>query len=295
MIKKICLWHIFVMLLNITSLPLYSGDIYSLWAGVSHTEGKGIGYSRGYTTLEAFFMPSKFTCHSFYPFLNIRGHGFDNLKLALNAGIGLRYVSKHSWIYGCNLFYDNRQGSHRGFDQVGNPFQQMGVGLEALGPCWDFRLNLYLPFGKKVWHFSQTTFNDNLGITPIIKHKKQSTMRGADAEWGANLRQCKWGQYLEVKTYFAIGPYYLDQEKGSGRWGGKGRFTSYINEYFFLEIRGSYDHVTNAIMQGRVGVNIPFYPLSSVKSQSCHYDHCFYDKISQPVQRVDIMPLHTTR
>ncbi len=57
-----------------------------------HIESGGIGYEDGYTTLEAFLAsdPSKWAVT---PFLDARGHVFDNGKWAANAGVGLRGCS----------------------------------------------------------------------------------------------------------------------------------------------------------------------------------------------------------
>lgn len=63
-------------------------DIYELNATLSHIEGRGIGYKRGYTTLEAFYMPTWFNEDFMYTFIDLRGHGMNNGKLAANGGIG---------------------------------------------------------------------------------------------------------------------------------------------------------------------------------------------------------------
>ncbi len=55
----------------------------------SHIEGRGIGYTEGYTTLEGLLFP--FTSQeTVFPLLDLRGHVFNNGESAANAGIGLR-------------------------------------------------------------------------------------------------------------------------------------------------------------------------------------------------------------
>src|ERR1700679_3178490 len=48
-----------------------------------HAQGTGIGYSRGYTTLEGFFSPKR--CQqAWVPFVDLRGHVFNNSTFAAN-------------------------------------------------------------------------------------------------------------------------------------------------------------------------------------------------------------------
>jgi hypothetical protein len=61
-----------------------------------HIESNGIGYDQGYTTLEGFFHTSDPT--QWVPFLDLRGHVFNNGKLAANVGLGLRHIrSSRIW------------------------------------------------------------------------------------------------------------------------------------------------------------------------------------------------------
>src|SRR5689334_4156318 len=116
---------------------------------IRHIESGGIGYQQGYTTLEAFFAadPSHW---KFTPFLDARGHVFDNGKWAANAGIGLRTL----WAdraYGINAYYDYRNTERFHSNQV-------SMGLETLGARWDFRINGYLPIGAKTSSAYHTDF-----------------------------------------------------------------------------------------------------------------------------------------
>lgn len=58
---------------------------------IRHIEGGGIGYSQGYTTLEGFFAPNPEGL-PLMPFLDLRGHVFNNGKMAANGGLGLRGI-----------------------------------------------------------------------------------------------------------------------------------------------------------------------------------------------------------
>ena len=113
--------------------------LHTMRVGVRHIENKGVGYNTGYSTLEAFFAPYAL---SVTPFLDLRGHVFDDGKFAANAGIGIRGVTGNR-IYGVNTYYDYRNTSRQHYNQV-------SLGLESLGIRRDFRLNGYLPVGAKI-------------------------------------------------------------------------------------------------------------------------------------------------
>lgn len=275
--------------------------IYSLYSIISHTQGKGIGYRRGYTSLEFFLMSSDLEQYFLYPFIDLRGHGLNNQKLAANAGVGVRYLSNCAWLLGANLYYDYRQGDHQGFDQLGYGFQQIAIGFEALGPCYDLRLNIYQPICRKTFHYSQTYFKDDLGIIPTLVNKKQSTMKGFDAEIGGCVAEGKFcGCCWDWGAYLAAGPYYLYQKDRTGRWGGKARLETFLGRYFFLEVRAAYDHADKGTVQVRLGVDLPLYPFTSVKPYGCQdpddYAICYTqwkDWVAQPTSRADIMPLQS--
>ncbi|MCB1118032.1 MAG: hypothetical protein KDK50_05590, partial [Chlamydiia bacterium] len=58
-------------------------------ATARYIQGAGVGYHHSYTTLELFLAPPR--CYeSWSPYCDLRGHVFNNGKLASNAGIGLR-------------------------------------------------------------------------------------------------------------------------------------------------------------------------------------------------------------
>lgn len=269
----------------------YCQELYSIQGGLSHTEGKGIGYHRGYTTIETFVMSSQGL------FLDIRGHGFNNRKVAANVGIGFRREFPSSWIFGTNFYYDFRQGNHKNFDEVGYGFQSLGFGLEALGPLWDFRLNIYYPVGKKVWHYNQIFLSDTPGIPATTISQRQSTMQGFDMEFGTCIGKSNDDSCcINWNSYFAIGPYYLNQkEKRRGRrWGGKLRLMTSIGRFYFVEVKSSYDQFTRGTLQFHTGINVPLYPTPSEKMTKCAVPYDYFlqsQRLTQPVERVEIIPL----
>ena len=130
-----------------------------------HIEPNGIGYDQGYTTLEGFFSPPEPWKGVWFPFLDARGHLFNDGKWAANGGLGLRYL-KCSRIWGATAYYDYRDTKH-------GPFNQAALGLEALGEVWDFRINGYLPFGSKVSKAYNTKFSRFQGNQVLLLQRQQ--------------------------------------------------------------------------------------------------------------------------
>jgi hypothetical protein len=249
-----------------------------LRATARYTTPKGIGYNDGYTTLEGFFSTNPCDHDSWLPFLDLRGHVFDNGKLAANAGLGLRYLSA-SRVWGMNAYYDYRSTNRQHYNQI-------AAGFESLGRVWDFRINGYLPVGWRQSPHFHTRFYSFLGNSLLIKYKKDFAMKGANAEAGFHLDHFK-----HAPLYFAAGPYYLTG-MGKTAWGGELRATvEFFHRYLKLEGNTSYDHFFKWIGQGQVSVNIPLGKRCKIaKKETCKEDRLFARAI-QRVDRHEIIPV----
>lgn len=282
------------MLKLVTAFLLMFSSSYAFFASsdLSHTEGSGVGYRRGFTTLSGFLMGEG--CN-FYPFLDIRGHGMDNRKLAGNFGGGLRYLTESDWIFGINAYYDLRQGDHRDLNRVGHCFHQVGIGLEALSDCVDFRFNFYQPVGKKRWDFTQIHFNDNKGIIPIFSFKKQTTFTYLNAEVGGFIGSGRFCHCVDWRTYFAIGPYMIKEHRKNEKWGASLRLDADLTPYLSFEVRTGYDQLFLGYGQVKISLHFPLYPLSSMRQATDLCGDIFNDTIAQSVQRIEIMPLKSSK
>ncbi len=143
-----------------------------------HIEANGVGYDQGYTTIGGFFTLSRFLDQTWVPFLDLRGHIFNDGEPALNTGLGLRYVKSRVW--GINAYYDYRK-THK------THYNQISVGLETLGRLWDFRINGYAPVGNKRSHFFDTEFHRFKGNHLILSRKQEFAMTGLNAEAGVHV------------------------------------------------------------------------------------------------------------
>ena len=246
-----------------------------------HIESNGIGYNQGYTTLEGFFSPlsSWGVDENWVPFADLRGHAFNDGKFAANAGLGLRYIS--NYVYGINAYYDYRN-THR------QHYNQFAAGLEALGKIWDFRINGYLPLGRRNSNYYQTSFAEFKKHSIFLSRKKEVSLKGANAEVGYHL-----DHFEDFPFYFAGGAYYLH---GTGRtaWGGQLRARVDIYDYLTLDGNISYDHIFRWVGQGQVSVNIPFGARRQIKKspdRSCSNSMALSTRALQRVDRFEIIPV----
>lgn len=249
-----------------------------------HIEAGGIGYTEGYTTLEGFFAPDPHLW-SVMPFLDLRGHVFNNGKLAANAGLGFRGI----WgcrTYGLNAYYDYRNTKRLHYNQV-------GMGLETLGTLLDFRINGYLPVGRKITAPYNAEFDRFSGHYLLLSQKLQFAMKGADAEIGFH-----FGKSENFDFYGAIGPYYFIGEIGPNTWGGKARLAGMYKEYITVEVSNSYDRMFHNNFQGQLTFTLPFGERSRVKTtqacNSCLLADAIVSRMIQPVGRDEIIVVGKT-
>ena len=92
-------FHSFILPQNaFTATPQENNDLrenqeeHSAFFTARHLEPWGIGYERGYSTLEGLFFP--YQKGNFRPLIDTRVHGFTNNEYAANQGVGVRYFSQ---------------------------------------------------------------------------------------------------------------------------------------------------------------------------------------------------------
>ncbi len=246
--------------------------------------GRGIGYNHGYGTLEVFFAPSKPFSDKWLPFIDVRGHLFNNHYFAANAGAGLRYLS--SYIWGFNAFYDYRHTSR-------SSYKQISVGLESLGSRIDFRLNSYLPIGKAHSSFFHPKFEYFKGHTMWLSRKREFALTHLNAEIGWHLNQ----NPRNALFYLAGGPYYLFGESKHS-WGGQVRTKMDFFKYLHLEGIASYDNLFQWRGQGSIGLTIAFGGRKEDKSKEhlkSSTESILMHRLYQHVDRDEIIPIDTRR
>ncbi len=250
---------------------------------VRHSGGFGqnatIVMGTNYTTLDLFLSPTA-QRGQFLPFLNLRGHRFDNDTYAANLGVGFRYVPEPGTFcefLGFNTYYDFREGLY-------NNYNQIGLGVEILGKRWDFRGNAYVPVGAKKRKVV-CVFDDYLGDYFIVNKNIETTTYGFNGEVGwTAVNSNYWALYV------AGGPYYLGRKSNcleKSILGGEFRVQPQYKDYFAVDFVLSYDNVYKTVFQAVISFNLPLYQISPLRSGICLRDRQVY----QPVERFEIIPL----
>lgn len=250
-----------------------SCDKHLYRAAIRHIEAGGIGYDDGYTTLEMFLSADP-NQQKFTPFLDARAHLFNDGKWAANAGLGLRTLWGNR-VYGVNAYYDYRTLNRFNANQI-------GIGIESLGECVDFRLNGYLPFGTTISSPYDATFETFAGNLLFLSQMYETTMKGANAEVGFHL-----GRSNAFDFYAAAGPYYFIGQVGTAAWGGKARISGTYNDMLTLEISDSYDRCFHNNFQAQLSISYSFGPTAKPCRQT--------NRMLQQVNRQEIIVVDNAR
>jgi len=218
---------------------------------IRRNQGRSLGSPYSYTTLEEFAFP--FHYQNIWPFLDLQIHRFDHgSKYAGNVGLGFRVCPE--WgeqIFGFNAFYDFRNHRH------GN-FNQLGLGFELLGPCFNFRLNSYLPIGRKKLFESSSITSFDAGYF-VLQEDYLNSLYGVDFEVEGLI-----GRICCTDIYLAIGSYYYSGNKcRDDLYGARYRLSACFCDYFNLSIVDTHDCCFKNRIQAEIGITIPFCGSSS--------------------------------
>ncbi|MBS0625649.1 MAG: right-handed parallel beta-helix repeat-containing protein [Verrucomicrobia bacterium] len=274
---------------------------HSMQIGVRHSQGEGIGYHRGYTTLEGFLSPGH-CVGGVAPFLDLRGHVFNNGKFAANTGLGLRYLT-NSIAWGINSYYDYRN-THEFH------YNQWGAGLEVIGSFWSINVNGYLPVGKKKSAFydpliegvptipSFAFFQGNqmfitLSGSQGLAAKREFAFKGLDTKFV--VRAIEKGL---MAIDLGIGPYFYEGYYKKYAAGGEANITIRISDYLTVSGTGSYDNLFHLRGQGSIGISIPFGPRNFEncrKEQPCKIPKFFNSRLTRGSNRNEIVVVDTHR
>lgn len=275
---------------------------------ISHTEGKGLGYSKGYSSLDL-FLSQPFSNRTLVPFLDLRGHIFNDGKYAANAGMGFRILSEcRKEVWGINAIYDYFQTSRR-------PYNQVGGGLEVLGEKWDARINFYVPVGHtrtNIYRFEYEDFGNltiegdpTLGLDDLtisgfgLTAREQFALNGIDSLFGYRFCKKSFGE-----VHVGAGPYFYWGSSGKTQnafrsvhkhtFGGRVALGISIFDYLILEGVGSYDAIFKWCGQGTITLSVPFdfafkFKKSKKSSPCPQSSYCLRKRLYEPIQRNEII------
>ncbi len=243
-----------------------------------HLEGSGVGFDKGYSSLDT-FIPFIGYSDKFLAFVDARGHVFNDGKWAANAGMGVRFLpSEKTHIFGINAFYDYRQTHHTNF-------QQIGAGLELLGPIMEFRLNGYFPFGDRK-HRYKDKFSHFENHFAYFVQKYDFPFIGGDLEFGSKIYR---GKYFSLDG--TLGGYYFSGQYGETAGGGFANLKANITPYISMSGNVSYDSLFKCRGNGELSINIPFGGRKRLKQNYLNDKQKLYlaERFLEPVGRFEIM------
>ncbi len=248
---------------------------------ISHIEGGGVGYDKGYTTLGVWLANQSVWSCNYQGFLDAKVNVFNNAKIATNLGAGGRYIS-YDWnmIFGANIYYDYRK-DWRSYNQI-------GVGLEFLSCNFDFRINGYIPVGRRDGVHDRETFTFPGGFFACSSKVKRS-LGGADAEVSGALSH--WCPCSCFDIWAGAGLYYYNRECRKALIGGRARLGVSFWDYIVIEGRVSVDNVFDDRYQGFIQFNLPIGRTYCYTAPGrCSPDH-MREIALEPVWREDIIVL----
>ncbi len=196
--------------------------------GVQH-RSRGYGYNRGYTSLDTFvpvFQDDVFWMTAFQGNFIVDNGG----ELGTNVGlVNRKYVEQMDRIFGFNSFYTYRK-------EDGSPFNQIGFGIETLGPVVDWRMNGYLPVGDDLFiaRNTQITYAAFSGRDVLINFLANKALAGFDTEWGVLIPSV----FDNLRAYGGF--YHFQGDNSHDLWGVQGRL-----EAQFLESMTVHCGITN--------------------------------------------------
>ena len=247
------------------------------------TQGTGIGFDRGYSSLDLFLLKP---FHGSWIFFDGRGHVFNDAKVAANVGFGVRQFLSSGSILGGNIYYDCRQSTRHGF------FQQIGLGIEVFRANWTVRANGYLPVGKKQKSFGDISFDKFRKHRALFQQPNEVDFYGADAEVGATIY--KKGRVTVEGT---AGGYYLSGKLHNQGGGGLARLSAKISPYITLEAQTSYDNLFKWSGWGSIALNYSFGCRAKVKNECspCERMDRLSARLAETVSRFEILPIKKTK
>jgi hypothetical protein len=234
---------------------------------IGYSTGQFIGIDQGYA--EAALLAPIYLKNSSLSLVDFRLYRFDNSKWGLSSGFSFRNKIKNDHIVGANLYYDSLQGK---FNKI---FNRLGLGLEWLGECLDFRFNAYIPLGLQEYSSKKYIYKDYIGgYSAICRENQFSISKGFDAEIGSRFWCC-----ANFTAYVAIGPYFYSCKQESSYFGGHARIEVHYNSIISFQIRSSYDPLNQSRIQGQIQISFPFDIFSKKLNNFCE------NLILQPIRR----------
>ena len=198
-------------------------------------------------------------------------------SVGFSSRLGYRWLNpEHNWILGINAGFDNRP-----FLDVST--QQVGVGIEALNPGFELRVNGAIPVGTTAiqyasnWQGVYGLKDDKLFLNRDVYYG--IPLGGVTAEVGTPIARWNGG---DLRLYAAY--YYLDGDRINGTSGVRGRAEFRLSDSIALGGTVSYDNLFDTRATGYI--RIGFSPQSrSAEGTVIDAEQRFLAQRGLPVER----------
>lgn len=247
--------------------------------------GRYIGQRDNYLETGVFYTSDKF--EGFVPIVDTSFYYLNGNSWAASAGIGIRTnPCDCDRSYGANLFYDCRQFKPHNYCNCSKSGRErffanrIGIGLESLGECFDFRFNSYLPLGKSHFKGGKHSFT-TIGNGYVASYRKHEYLPyGIDGEIGY-----RTPLFCNFSLYGALGGYYYFKRNIEKIAGPQGRLSLWYSDFVELEGYYTYDKQNQSAFQARVMLSIPLDDLWNCFecAESC------FNLLKQPIKRNGII------
>lgn len=218
-------------------------------------------------------------------------YGYSSASWAENTwtgslGVGYRQmalIKNYPSILGAYLIGDYSNTA------TGQNLHELNLGLESLGFNWDFRLNGYLPIGKKRWDIEN--WADNFGDYDYVSftgHEErdawfvyhEETGIGADAELGRKLFTVN---NMEFKAY--ANGYFYNMYSHDDLYGGGARLTFKPNSYLEFSLSDSYDNYKHNVIMAGVRIALNKINKMKLEDDSAEDDESLQGRLFDPIER----------
>ncbi|MGD9788677.1 MAG: inverse autotransporter beta domain-containing protein [Sulfuricellaceae bacterium] len=114
-------------------------------------------------------------------FANLRGRFDNHDSREGNLGLGWRQMRENGRNLGLYGYFDRRRSPDTGYY-----YNQATLGVEALGPDWEFRANGYVPLGTKARDLGTVSTASLTGTSVQVTsiNREERALKGFDAEVG---------------------------------------------------------------------------------------------------------------
>ncbi|MFV0339696.1 MAG: inverse autotransporter beta domain-containing protein [Parachlamydiaceae bacterium] len=273
--------NIFFTLLTL-AVSLLSAEENELFLKTGASAGRYISLKENYLETGIFYAPN--WEDNWIPLIDTSFYRLEDDNWAASAGVGVRYNACDSErLWGANLYYDCRGFKFRDYcncQPLGKErrfLSRIGIGFESLGPCFDFRVNGYIPVGSSKFQGRETSFN-NIGNGYYASfHKNETNPYGIDGKIGF-----RTPSYCDFSLYSAIGGYYYFHDDFKDIVGPQARLALLYSDIAELEAIYTYDRCNNSCFQGRLMFYLPIDALWNCCD--CFCSPCL-NLFKQPIRR----------